>query len=77
VYVLLVKYGFLICQNVFGARGEEVSGQHHAPVSLPPENNPDTRSKGAWVGSRANLGALEKRKISFPCRDPIPGSSNP
>lgn len=42
MYVLLVKYGFLICQNVSGARGEEVSGQHHAPASLEPENNPDT-----------------------------------
>ena len=42
MYVLLVKYGFLICQSVFGARGVEVSGQHHAPASLPPENNPDT-----------------------------------
>jgi len=77
MYVSLVKCVFLICQNVFGARGEEVSGQHYAPASLPPGNNPDTHLKGALVGSRANLGALEKRKISFPLRDPIPGSSKP
>ena len=77
MYVSLVKCGFLICQNVFGARGEEVSCQHDAPASLPPGNNPDTHLKGAWVGSRANLGALVKRKISFPLQAPIPGSSNP
>lgn len=54
-----------------------MSGQHHAPPSLPSRSNPDTHLKGAWVGSRANLGALEKRKISLPLRDPIPGSFDP
>jgi len=31
----------------------EMSGQHHAPAALQPENNPGTHLTGGWVGHRA------------------------
>jgi hypothetical protein len=42
----------------------EVSGQLHAPAALPPE-------KEGWVGSRAVLDAVVKRKIPSLCRESI------
>jgi hypothetical protein len=44
----------------------EVSGQFHAPAALPPgESAPGTHWIGGWVGPRADVDAVEKRKI-FP-----------
>jgi len=45
----------------------EVSGQLHAPTALAPrERAPVTHSIGGWMGPRAGLGAMVKRKISSP-----------
>jgi len=44
---------------------------------LLPENNPGTHWRWGWVGLRASLDVLERRKISFPCRDSNPGPSSP
>jgi hypothetical protein len=42
----------------------EVSGQFHAPAPLPPEERgPFTHWIVGWVGCRASLGAVVKRKI--------------
>jgi hypothetical protein len=38
----------------------EVSGQHHAPVTLSLRNNPGTHREGKWVDPRANLDVLRK-----------------
>jgi hypothetical protein len=47
----------------------EVSGQLHDPVALPPkERAPGTHWIGSWVGFRAGLDAVVKRKIPSPCR---------
>jgi hypothetical protein len=35
---------------------------------------PGTHWIGGWVGPRAGLDAMEKRKISFPCWESNPGS---
>jgi hypothetical protein len=43
----------------------EVSGQLHAPAALPP-------GIGGWVGPRAGLDAVLKRKIPSPCRKSNP-----
>jgi hypothetical protein len=41
----------------------EVSGQLHVPVALPPgKGAPVTHWIGGWVGSRADLDAMAKRK---------------
>jgi hypothetical protein len=40
-----------------------VSGQLHAPAALPRERDPGTYWIGGWVGSRASLGTVEKRKL--------------
>jgi hypothetical protein len=41
----------------------EVSGQLHAPANFPPEKEtPDTHCIGGWVGSRAGLNAVARRK---------------
>jgi hypothetical protein len=40
--------------------------QAQAPVS--PGKNPGTRWVGDWLGPRAGLNVLEKRKISYPYR---------
>jgi hypothetical protein len=42
----------------------KMSGQHHAPVVLSPGNNPRTYLMVGWVGPRARMECLEKRKIS-------------
>jgi hypothetical protein len=50
----------------------EVSGQLHAPAALPPRKEPPppgTDWKGGWVGPRAVLDAVVKRKIPTPCRE--------
>jgi len=39
----------------------EMSGQHHAPAALLPENNAGTNLTGGWVGHRACLDILKKR----------------
>jgi len=47
----------------------EVSGQHHAPAALPRrERAPGTHYKGGWMGQRAVLDAVVRRKIPSPCR---------
>jgi hypothetical protein len=41
-----------------------VSGQLHAPVALLPEKDPASPNCiGVWMGLRAGLDAVEKRKI--------------
>jgi hypothetical protein len=39
----------------------------------PGERNPGTHWIGGWVGSKVGLDAVEKRKISYPCRESNPG----
>jgi hypothetical protein len=46
----------------------EVSGQFQAPVALPLERGPQYPLYEGWVGPRAGIYAVEKRKKSF---DPI------
>jgi hypothetical protein len=46
-----------------------VSGQIHAPASLPLEKNPGTSWTGDSENPEACLGALEKRQISSSCWD--------
>jgi hypothetical protein len=43
----------------------------------PRERTPDTHWIGGWVGPRAGLDAVVKRKIPSPCRDSKPRSSSP
>jgi hypothetical protein len=51
----------------------EVSGQLHAPTALPlKERAPATHWIGGWVGPRAVLDAVVKRKIPSPHRDSNP-----
>jgi hypothetical protein len=51
----------------------EVSDQLHAPAALPPwERAPGTNWIGGWVGSRAVLNAVVKRKIPRPRRESNP-----
>jgi hypothetical protein len=46
----------------------EVTGQLHAPVALYPGKEPlGTRLIGGWVGLRAGLDAVARRKIAGPC----------
>jgi hypothetical protein len=40
----------------------EVSGQHHAPVALPPGKNSGTKWVGSRVGLKGVLSGLEKTK---------------
>jgi hypothetical protein len=52
-------------------RQMDVSGQLHAPAALPPgERAPGTHWIGGWVGPRAVLDAVVKRKFHIP-RTPI------
>jgi len=44
----------------------EVCGQLHNPTALPLGRNPGTHQIEGWVGLRAGIGILEKRKISCP-----------
>jgi hypothetical protein len=47
-----------------------MSGQLHTPAALPPrERAPDTHWIGGWVGPRAVLEAVVKRKIPSLCRE--------
>jgi hypothetical protein len=56
----------------------EVIGQLHAPAALPPkERDPRTHWIAGWVGPRAGLDAVVKRKLPSPCQDSNPQSSNP
>jgi hypothetical protein len=41
----------------------EVSGQLHAPAALPPGKSPGTHWIAGWMGPRAVLNAVVKRKI--------------
>jgi hypothetical protein len=51
----------------------EVSGQLHAPAALHPgERARDTHWIGGWVGLRAVLDAVVKRKILSPRRESKP-----
>jgi hypothetical protein len=51
----------------------EVSGQLHAPTALLlRERAPATQRIGGWVGSRAILDAVVKRKILSPHRESNP-----
>jgi hypothetical protein len=53
----------------------EVSGQFHAPAALlPKEGAPGTHWIGGWVGSRAVLDAVVKRKIRSPRRESTPST---
>jgi hypothetical protein len=52
----------------------EVSGQLHAPAALPPLRiATGTPWIGGWVGPRAGLDAMAKRKFLCPCRNSNPG----
>jgi len=51
----------------------EVSGQLHAPATLPPEKElPGTRWIGGWLGLRAGLDLVVQRKIPIPCWESNP-----
>jgi hypothetical protein len=51
----------------------EVSGQRHAPAALPPgKETPGTHWIGGWVGHRAVLDAMVKRKIPSSRRESNP-----
>jgi hypothetical protein len=52
----------------------EVSGQLHASAALPLGQSPGTHWIGAWVGPRAVLNAVVKRKILH-CRESSSGIS--
>jgi len=50
----------------------EVNGQLHYPAASPPrETVPGTLWIGCWVGTKAGLDTVSKRKIPSPSRDPI------
>jgi len=47
-----------------------MSGQLHAPAALPPrETSPSTHWIGGWVGPRAVLDMVVRRKIPTPCEE--------
>jgi hypothetical protein len=50
----------------------EVSGQLHSGRFTPRERAPGTHWIGGWVGPRARLDAVVKRKIPSPYRDSNP-----
>jgi hypothetical protein len=52
-----------------------VSGHLHAAAALPPRKEPSIDWIGGWVGPRAGLDAVAKRKKfhDFPCRFLNPG----
>jgi hypothetical protein len=55
----------------------EMSGQDSRPGRFTPRKGvPDTHWIGGWVGPRADLDAVVKRKIPSPCRDSNPRSSS-
>jgi hypothetical protein len=51
----------------------EVSGHLHAPAALPPmERATGTHWMGDWVGPRAGLDTVSKRKVPSPRRESNP-----
>jgi hypothetical protein len=53
----------------------ELSGYLHAPVALHPGKespSPSIHSIGGWMGPRADLDVVSKRKITSPCRESNP-----
>jgi hypothetical protein len=50
----------------------EVSGQLHEQAALPPAKAPDTHWIGGWVGPRAVLEVVVKRKIPSPRQESNP-----
>jgi hypothetical protein len=58
----------------------EVSGQLNAPATLPPRKDPRYTLDswiGGWVGPRAGLDMVVKRKILSPCQESNPRTSIP
>jgi len=55
----------------------DVDGQVHVPTALTPGKVPGTHWIGGWVGPRAGLDAVVRRKIPSPYRDSNPQSSSP
>jgi len=53
----------------------EVNGQHHAPATFRPSDNPDNHRTEGWLGLRADLGVLEKGKNILSCWKSKSGSS--
>jgi hypothetical protein len=51
----------------------ELSGQLHAPAALSPEKDPGTHWTGSWVGTKADLDAVDKFVIACPCQESNPG----
>jgi hypothetical protein len=56
--------------------GREWSASRHSRF-IPKEIAPDTHWIGGWVGPRAALDAVVKRKITKPCRDSNPRTIQP
>jgi hypothetical protein len=55
-----------------------VCGQLHAPNALPPgKDSRGTHSVWGWMGPRAGLDAMGKRKILCPCRESNTGRQAP
>jgi hypothetical protein len=50
----------------------EVGGQLHSPAALPPGKEPMAHWIGGWVGPRAVLDMVVKRKIPSPRRESNP-----
>jgi len=51
-----------------------MSGQFHTSAALPPgEGIPSTHQVGGWMGPRAGLDAMARRKIPSHCRESIAG----
>jgi hypothetical protein len=50
----------------------EMSDQLHAPAALPQGRDLGTHWIGGWVGSRAGLDIVVKRKIRSICQDSNP-----
>ena len=44
----------------------EINSELHAPAALPSVTNPGILATGGWMGHRASLNVLRKRKVS--CR---------
>jgi hypothetical protein len=53
-----------------------VTDQLYPPAALPQGKNAGVQWRGGWVGPRAGLHDLEKRKIPWLCRVSNPGSSS-
>ena len=52
-------------------------GKLNPPTDLSLGKNPGQHWMGGWVGLRAGLIVLGKRKISYPYHDSNPGQSSP